>query len=84
MLDIGVFWLLAAITVISTLLIFVSKDVMHSAVFFAITMLMIGGIYVLLSSYFLAFIHVMVYGGAVSILIAFAVMVTRKGGTDEL
>ena len=84
MLDIGVFWIVAAITVTSSLLIFTSKNVMHSAVFFALTMLMIGGIYVMLESFFLAFIHVMVYAGAVSILIIFAIMVTRKGGMNEL
>jgi NADH-quinone oxidoreductase subunit J len=83
MLDIGVFWIVAAITLTSSLLIFTSKNTMHSAVFFALTMLMIGGIYVMLECFFLAFIHVMVYAGAVSILIVFAIMVTR-GGMDEL
>lgn len=84
MLEMGVFWIVAAITVASAVLIFGSKDVLHSATFFALTMVMIGSIYVLLGSYFLAFIHIMVYAGAVSVLIVFAIMVTRKGGIDEL
>ncbi|MFP3908638.1 MAG: NADH-quinone oxidoreductase subunit J [Archaeoglobaceae archaeon] len=84
MIEMSVFWIMAAITVASAMLIFASRDVLHSATFFALTMLMIGGIYLLLESYFLAFIHVMVYAGAVSILIIFAVMVTREGGIDEL
>lgn len=84
MLELSVFWIVAAITLTSTVLIFYSRNVMHSAVFFAFTMLMIGGIYVMLGSYFLAFIHVMVYAGAVSVLIVFAIMVTRKGGINEL
>lgn len=84
MIEMGVFWIMAAITVASALLIFASRDVLHSATFFALTMLLIGAIYVLLESYFLAFIHIMVYAGAVSVLIVFAIMVTRKGGIDEL
>lgn len=84
MIEMGVFWIMAAITVTSAMLIFASRDVLHSATFFALTMLLIGGIYAMLESYFLAFIHVMVYAGAVSVLIIFAVMVTRKGGIDEL
>lgn len=84
MIEMGVFWIVAAITVASAVLIFGSKDVLHSATFFALTMVMIGGIYVLLGSYFLAFVHIMVYAGAVSVLIIFAIMVTRRGGIDEL
>ncbi len=84
MIEMSVFWIMAAATVVSAMLIFASRDVLHSATFFALTMLLIGGIYALLESYFLAFIHVMVYAGAVSVLIVFAIMVTRRGGIDEL
>ncbi|MFO7967467.1 MAG: NADH-quinone oxidoreductase subunit J [Archaeoglobaceae archaeon] len=84
MIEIGIFWVMAAITAVSAMLIFASRDVLHSATFFALTMFLIGGIYVLLESYFLAFIHIMVYAGAVSVLIVFAIMVTRGGGIDEL
>jgi len=79
-----IFAAIAAVTLLFSLAIFLEKQVMHSAVFFAVSMLLIGGIYVLLGAYFLAFMHVMVYVGAVAVLMVFAIMVTRKGGMDEL
>ena len=75
---------IAAATLLFSLAIFLEREIMHSAVFFAAVMLLIGGIYVLLGAYFLAFMHVMVYVGAVAVLMVFAIMVTRKGGMDEL
>ena len=75
---------IAAATLLFSLAIFLEREIMHSAVFFAASMLLIGGIYVLLGAYFLAFMHVMVYVGAVAVLMVFAIMVTRKGGMDEL
>ena len=79
-----IFAAIAAATLLFSLAIFLEREIMHSAVFFAVSMLLIGGIYVLLGAYFLAFMHVMVYVGAVAVLMVFAIMVTRKGGMDEL
>jgi NADH-quinone oxidoreductase subunit J len=79
-----IFAIIAAATLLFSLAIFLEREIMHSAVFFAASMLLIGGIYVLLGAYFLAFMHVMVYVGAVAVLMVFAIMVTKKGGMNEL
>lgn len=79
-----IFTAIATATLLFSLAIFIERQIMHSAVFFAVSMLLIGGVYVLLGAYFLAFMHVMVYVGAVAVLMVFAIMVTRKGGMNEL
>jgi len=51
--------------------------VVHMVLSLAFTMLSIAGIYVLLNAEFLAAIQVLIYTGAVSILMLFGIMLTR-------
>lgn len=53
----------------------------HMAVAMALTFLSLAGIYVLLNAEFLAFVQVMIYAGAVTILMIFGIMMTKQ--TDE-
>lgn len=58
-----------------------SKNVVHSALFLVLSLLAVAGFYLLLYADFLALVQVMLYGGAVTILLLFALMLTR--GRDE-
>ncbi len=73
----AIFYVIAAVTVAGGLGVVTARNVIHSALFLILTLISIAGIYVLLASEFLAIVQVLVYGGAVTILILFAMMLTR-------
>ncbi len=72
-----IFYVVAAVTVIGGLGVVLSRNVVHSALFLILTLLAVAGIFVLLAAEFLAVVQVLIYGGAVTILILFAMMLTR-------
>lgn len=72
------FWTLAGILVIAAIFTIETKEVMHSIYGLATTFICVAGIFVLLNAEFLAIIQILVYVGAVSVLLAFAIMLTRR------
>ncbi|WP_170291226.1 NADH-quinone oxidoreductase subunit J family protein [Neomoorella glycerini] len=73
------FWLLAAIIIASALAVVLLKNIVHSALYLVLTFAGVAGLYILLNAEFLAAVQLLVYAGAVAILIVFAVMLTRRG-----
>ena len=73
----GVFWMVAAASVATALGVVLIQDVFKAALSLVATFLLIAGLFVLLSAEFLAVVQVLIYAGAVSILIIFAVLLTR-------
>lgn len=55
-----------------------SRNLVHSAAYLTMSLFGVAGYFVLLSAPFLAAVQVLVYIGAISILIIFAVMLTRS------
>jgi NADH-quinone oxidoreductase subunit J len=55
-----------------------SRNLVHSALFLILSLFGVAGLFVLLSAPFLAAIQILVYIGAIAILIIFAVMLTRS------
>jgi NADH-quinone oxidoreductase subunit J len=72
------FWVLAVVGVSSAVAVVVLKDVFRAALFLVLTLLTVAGIFVLLNAEFLAVVQVLIYVGAISILIIFAIMLTRN------
>jgi NADH:ubiquinone oxidoreductase subunit 6 (subunit J) len=72
------FYLLAAIIVISAILVVTLRNVFHSALFLVMTFFMVAGVYLMLNAEFLAAVQVLIYVGAITILILFAIMLTHK------
>jgi NADH-quinone oxidoreductase subunit J len=72
-----IFYFIAGFTVISALGVVASRNVVHSALFLIVALISVAGIFILLASEFLAVVQILVYGGAVTILILFAMMLTR-------
>jgi NADH-quinone oxidoreductase subunit J len=54
------------------------KNVFHSALFLVLTLFGVAGVYILLSAEFLAAVQVLIYVGAITILMIFAIMLTAK------
>ena len=72
-----VFWILAAITVGAALAVIVIRDIFRAALCLILFFLSIAGIYITLYADFLALVQILIYVGAVSILIIVGIMLTR-------
>jgi NADH-quinone oxidoreductase subunit J len=55
-----------------------SKNLFHSALFLVLSFVGVASLYILLEAPFLAAVQILVYVGAIAILIVFAVMLTRR------
>ena len=73
----GIFYLVAAVTVIGALGVVAARNVVHCALFLILALIAVAGVFILLSAEFLAIVQVLIYGGAVTILVLFAMMLTR-------
>ena len=73
----GIFYLIAAVAVAGGLGVVLIRSTVYAALFLILTMLMVSGIYILLASEFLALVQLLIYGGAVTVLLLFALMLTR-------
>jgi NADH-quinone oxidoreductase subunit J len=77
-LEMIVFLLLSAIIIISSTFVLTSKEIFRSALFLALMLLGVAGLFIMLGAEFLAAIQILVYAGAVIILILFAIMLTSR------
>jgi len=71
------FWLLAAVTVGSALLVVTTRNLVHAALWLVVTLGAVAGVYLLLAAEFVAWVQVLIYVGAVVVLVLFALMLTR-------
>ena len=72
-----IFWIIAVILVGSALMVVGLRNIVHSAIALVLVFAMAAGIYVLLNAEFIAIVQILIYAGAVTILILFALMLTR-------
>lgn len=72
------FYVLAAVIIISGFMVVTLRNVFHSALFLVLTFFTVAGIYLMLSAEFLAAVQVLIYVGAVTILMLFAIMLTYQ------
>ena len=72
------FWVMAGVGVASALAVVMAKDIFRAALFLILSFLVVAGLFVLLNAEFLAVVQVLVYVGAISILVIFAIMLTRN------
>ncbi len=68
------FWIFAIVGVSCGIMVVWSRNPMNSAIYLVVTMLCLAGFYVLLHGGFIATIQVLVYAGAVVVLILFVIM----------
>jgi NADH-quinone oxidoreductase subunit J len=68
------FWVFAIVSVVCGVMVVFHRNPMTSAIYLVITMLCLAGLYVLLSGAFVAVIQVLVYAGAVMVLMLFVIM----------
>lgn len=80
----GIFWLLTVLAIAAAVGVLVLQDIFRAALSLVVSFLAIAGIFVMLSSDFLAVVQVLIYAGAISVLIIFAVLLTRDVGQGSL
>jgi NADH-quinone oxidoreductase subunit J len=72
------FWLLAIVGVVAALAVVAVPNVFHAALSLILCFLAVAGIFVTLSADFLAAVQVLIYVGAIAVLIIMGVMLTRE------
>jgi len=72
------FWVLAVLTVGAALAVVLTRDLFRAALFLVLCFLAVAGIFVTLSADFLAAVQILIYVGAISVLIILAIMLTRE------
>lgn len=77
------FWVLSAVTVGSALAVFLSRNLMHAVVFLILAFVGNAGLFLTLSADFIAVAQVLIYAGAISVLLVFAVMLTPLSSRDN-
>jgi NADH-quinone oxidoreductase subunit J len=71
------FWIIAAIIVIAALGVVLLRNVFRAALSLILCFIAVAGIYITLSADFLAAVQILVYVGAISVLIILAILMTR-------
>ena len=71
------FIIFGAVTIGAALLVVTRKNVFHAALFMILSFFGVAGLYVLLEAPFLAGVQLFIYVGGISILVIFAIMLTR-------
>jgi len=79
-----VFWILAVVILVSGFLVVTLRNIFHCALCLILCLFAVAGIYVLLNAEFLAAAQVLIYVGAVAILIVFTVMLTTDLASRSL
>ena len=71
------FFIAMAFTMVASSLMFIaSKNMVHAVLYFLVAMLSVAGVFLLLNAPFLAATQVLVYAGAITVLILFVIMLT--------
>jgi NADH-quinone oxidoreductase subunit J len=77
--DIVVFYLFAATSILAALGMVGFKNAVHAAMSLAVVFISLAAMYVLLSAPFIAMAQVMIYAGAILILFVFVIMLLSPG-----
>lgn len=72
------FWILASVTVFTAILVVTLRNILHAALALIVCFAMIAGIYITLRADFLAAVQILIYVGAIAVLVIFGIMLTRN------
>lgn len=77
------FHTLAAVVCIAALLVVFSRNIVHSVLWLFVTFIALAGVYLTLNADFIAVIQILVYAGAVCIMVIFGIMLIRRGNMGD-
>ena len=81
-----IFILLGVLALGAALLVVTTRNVVHAALWLVVTLASVAGCYLMLTAEFVAWVQVLIYVGAVVVLLLFGIMLTKApiGGDNEL
>jgi NADH-quinone oxidoreductase subunit J len=81
-----IFLILGVLAVGSALLVVTARNLVHAALWLVVTLGSVAGVYLVLAAEFVAWVQVLIYVGAVVVLLLFALMLTKAptGRQDDL
>jgi len=77
------FWILSAVTLVAAGGVMVSRNLLHAVLFLILTFVGVAGFFVLLSADFIAMAQVIIYVGAIAVLVLFAILLTPRASRDN-
>lgn len=75
-----IFYLLAALTLVSGLLAVTNRQIFRSAIYLLFSLIGIAGLYFWMQYEFIAAVQIVVYVGGIVVLIIFSIFLTQKSG----
>ena len=72
------FYILGGATLLAALGVITTRNIVYAALFLLMSLTGVAGLFVVLFAEFLALVQLLIYGGAVIIVILFALMLTRS------
>ena len=81
-----IFILLGVLALAAAVLVVTTRNVVHAALWLVVTLASVAGCYLMLTAEFVAWVQVLIYVGAVVVLLLFGIMLTKApiGGDVEL
>ena len=76
--ELFVFLFLAASALVSALMVIHAREIVHSVISLATCFISVACLYIMLSAEFVALIQILVYVGAVVVVILFGIMLTKR------
>jgi NADH-quinone oxidoreductase subunit J len=73
---VAAYYILAGTSLACALGVAFARNLVHAVMFLALTFVGVAGVYVVLSADFVAVVQVLIYAGAVGVLMTFAIMLT--------
>jgi NADH:ubiquinone oxidoreductase subunit 6 (subunit J) len=74
------FWVLTVVTVGAAVMVVLARNLVHAVLFLVLSFVGIAGLYITLSADFVAVVQVLIYAGAIAVLMLFAIMLTPLAG----
>ena len=82
MTSVVLFYLAGALTLGGAVGVVGTRNVVHAALFLLASLMGVAGVYLVIFAEFLALVQILVYGGAITIVVLFALMLTRRREFD--
>lgn len=74
------FWVLAVVTLAAAAGVAAARNLLHAVLFLILTFIGVAGFFILLSAEFLAMAQIIIYVGAIAVLVLFAIVLTPHTG----
>lgn len=81
--EIFIFYLIAAAVIISAITVVILKNIVHSALMLIVAFFSIAVLFLTMNAEFVGLVQLLIYVGAVSVILIFGIMLTRRTDIKE-